>query len=109
MSWEPTTRGTRPNKKACHEILCLDQNADTSHYVVDGEGRRYFCTKHWADVCAFMRDVRFCVNCKRNHLADYYERDRTALTLKFQDKWWELCWMHFTKHNNSMSDIIFED
>jgi len=109
MTWEPTTRGTNPNKRICHNGLCREYSPTTAHYAVDGKGRRYFCKEHWTDVCALMRSVHLCVDCERNHLADYHEEDRFITSFKFQDKWWNLCGHHFVEYDDSMNDFVFGD
>ena len=59
--WEPTTRGTSPAEKVCHNGLCSKKTSEIMHYILDRHGIRYFCKEHWTDICVFMRDVRLAL------------------------------------------------
>lgn len=92
--------------------LCKRRSTETTHYVVDRGGIRCFCNEHWTDVCVFMRGVRLCINCLRNHRADHYEEERGLVGIKFEGRWWDLCLNHFSAHDGAMCDFIpdmFED
>jgi hypothetical protein len=74
--------------------------------TVDQFGLHWFCSAHWAFVhFLFSRLVVPCTrngDCKKNHSAELYESDRTYLTVKFEDKYYDVC----SKHMNMYDDLL---
>ena len=102
MTWESTTRGATPSREICHWGTCNGTNSETSFYTADFYDIRYFCNVHWVYVTRLMNSIRACSKCYRNHNAEFYSDAIEIFSVKFDNKWWDLCGEHITEYDNRM-------
>jgi len=108
MTWVPSTRGTTSKKVYCAYTRCMELNTNLNYYTRDCDATRWLCNEHWVTITGFFITVKNCSHCYRYCLADLYAAARTQDTVKFSDKWWELCLWHRQAYFDSM-DIILVD
>lgn len=82
--------------------------------TVDRFGIHWFCEAHWVLVSYVLKLVAECSRkhegCFRNHKAEVDEYERLMNTIKFEDKYWDLCDMHLGIHDEVIGiDLIFGD
>ena len=106
MTWKPSTRGVTPSDQICHYGPCRELNTETYYYTVDYHGIRFFCDIHWKWIILFMKFIKECSKCKRNHNADLYKNSRTTSSLKYEDKWWDICAKHFEFYDGKMCNFL---
>lgn len=109
MAWEPTTRGVSPSKEICTYKDCRDHNTNTGRYVVDVYGPRFFCDAHWVLAGYIFRIIKECEDCHRNHKADWDRNYITYDSVKYQNKWWELCDYHWSLYDDMVMIILPPD
>jgi len=99
---------------ACCFIDCDELNKFTHMSTNDRFGQHWFCEYHWTLVSYVFKDIKTCIRnsrgCIRNHKAEIYEYEKTLNTIKFQDKYWDLCDRHIGIYDEITGiDIIFGD
>jgi hypothetical protein len=91
MPWEPTTRGVNGDLTLCDITGCVLMNERTEHCSSDFLETRYFCLKHWAEICEFFAFVRKCPGCTRSHEAEIGQARKHLDMIKFQLRAYEPC------------------
>jgi len=93
----------------CKFGICKEENKETHMVTVDFFGRQWFCSSHWMFVdFLFSMLVASCCRkkgCRRNHLADFSEEDRGFLSVKFNNKYYDLCDEHTLLYEQLLGKI----
>jgi hypothetical protein len=87
----------------CVHTQCKEKNTELTSYTYDWAAIRYWCENHWGIVCLLFRLISAeCDICERNHPADFFEHELNMSTIKFQDKYWDLCDYHYGLYHDLM-------
>lgn len=86
---------------------CRDRNKDTSYVVRDSSGIKVVCEEHWRVLNQLFEMVSKCFRngygCWRNHGADLYPDERNSKSVRYMDKYWELCDTHVQLYQRFMA------
>lgn len=88
------------SKTPCAVNDCLGHNDSTSCITIDKRGTREYCFSHWEWICMLFNKVATCARsektskCARNHLAEVSKDDINSDTIKFVDRYYDLCPAH---------------
>jgi len=67
-------------------------------FTSDRYGQHWICEKHWKLMSYIFKVVAECYRsksgCLRNHKAEFYPSDRYINTVKFENRYWDLCDKH---------------
>lgn len=102
-------------KDSCEFPTCMAEDLDTQMVIVDHFGCHSFCIEHWQDFMRlFNREIIPCARhdegCLRNHHAEYSERDKTADTVKYLGRYYDLCADHMKEYDKTMGvTYLFQD
>jgi hypothetical protein len=94
-------------KTYCDFDDCSSISEDTNLTVRDNDGIRSLCAEHWRTLNRLFEKVSECYRkdfgCWRNHGADLYPNERSEYSIKYLDKYWELCDIHLQVYERFMS------
>lgn len=84
--------------------------------TLDNLGYHWFCESHWQIMSfLFNKRVVMCsrdngeLSCERNHLAEIDFEEITLATIKYSDKFWDLCDSHLAIYDEIVGiNMIYE-
>lgn len=94
----------------CDITNCSELNYVTANYTADWGDIRYFCDEHWEIIRLFFSKVaaKECNGCKRNHHAETEISYFKEQTVKYMNKYWDLCKVHLATYEDALNYFNLE-
>lgn len=88
----------------CAIQKCKKQNDNTANFTKDWGNVRYYCDEHWDLLRQFFMKVgaHACDGCIRNHHAETDSSYFRESTVKFCEKYWDLCGLHIRVYEDAI-------